>query len=102
MHFERGRVNQESRTNEFLVHMMVAQYMANILAKETLDALAKFLYTLYVFLVNSPSAVGSVGFARLEFLDAGLDVHVPGNVGDQIFDQWEGFHGLNGDRLLNR
>jgi len=102
MHFERGRVNQESWTDELLVQVMVAQHMANILAKKTLDALTKFLYALHVFLVNSPGPVGSVRFAGLEFLDAGLDVHVPGNVGDQILNQRERFHGLNGDGLLNR
>src|SRR5580704_8083887 len=43
VHLQIRRVNQESWPNEFLVHVMVAENVANVLAQETLNALAKLL-----------------------------------------------------------
>ena len=43
MHLERGRINQETRPDELIVHVVIAQDVANILAKKALDAFPKFL-----------------------------------------------------------
>src|SRR6266850_4996737 len=40
MHFQRGGINKVSRTDEFVVEMMFPQDVTDILAEETLDALA--------------------------------------------------------------
>ncbi len=71
---------------------MIAQHVANVLAQETLDALAKFLDPFDILLLHVPAAVGVVGFARFERLDFFLDAIIPGDVGDQIFDQRESLH----------
>ena len=70
MHFERRGVDEESRPDELVVHVMIAQDVANILAQEALDALAKLLHAVDIFLRHAPGAVGRIRLARLEFLDA--------------------------------
>ncbi len=49
-----------------LVHVMVAQDVTDVLAKETLDAFAELLGTVGIGLTHAPCAVGSVGRARFE------------------------------------
>ena len=73
VHFQRGGVDEEARADEFLVLVMVAQDVADVLAEEAFDALAEFLHAIDVFLRHAPGAVGRVGLARLEFLDLLLD-----------------------------
>ena len=51
MHFQRGGINQKARADEFLVLVMVAQNVADILAEKTFDALAEFLHAIDVFLL---------------------------------------------------
>src|SRR5271168_2759679 len=43
IHFERGDIDQEARTDEFVVLVVIAQHVTDVLAQEALDALAKFL-----------------------------------------------------------
>ena len=57
VHLQRGRINQKSRTDELLVHMMVAQHVANVLAEKAFDALAKLLHPVHILLRHSPCAV---------------------------------------------
>ena len=70
MHFERGGVDQETRADEFVVHVMIAQHVADVLAQEAFDALAEFLHAVDILLIHAPGAVRRVGLARLELLDA--------------------------------
>ena len=57
VHFQRGGVNQEARADEFVVLVMVAQNVADVLAEEAFDALAEFLHAVHVFLLHAPGAV---------------------------------------------
>src|SRR5688572_8220324 len=77
VHFKRSGVNQKSRPDEFFVFHMVAEYVANILTKKSLDALAKILYAIDVRLLHPPRAVLSVRRPRAEFFDAFLDLEIP-------------------------
>ena len=63
VHLERGRVDQEARADELVVHVVVAQDVADVLAQEALDALAELLHAVDVLLRHAPGAVGRVGRA---------------------------------------
>lgn len=102
MHFQSGSVNEKSRTDEFLMKVMVAKDVADILAQEAFDAFAKFLDTIHIALVHAPRAVGSIRSAGLKRLDFLLDAEIPGNVCHQVLHQREGFHRFNCDRLFQR
>jgi hypothetical protein len=43
IHLQRGGVHEIPRADKAVVHVMIAQHVANVLAEETLDALAEFL-----------------------------------------------------------
>src|SRR6185437_9713788 len=92
MHFKRSGIDEQARTNEFVVLVVLAQYVANILAEETLDTLAKFLHTLDVGLLHAPRAVWCVGGPGLELFDRLLGSEVPRNVRDQIANDRERVH----------
>ena len=79
--------DQKARADKFIMQLMFAQNVANVLAQETLDALAKFLHAVDVGLVHPPGAIGRVGRPRLERLDLLLDPVVPRHVGHQIFNK---------------
>src|SRR5437899_12473208 len=64
MHLQRGDVNQKPRPNESLVHLVVAQHMADVLAKKAFDTFAEFLYTIDIFLLNSPCTVSRIRMSR--------------------------------------
>src|SRR5690242_19806710 len=102
MHLERGRVNQKTRTDKAIMHAMIAEDVADILAKETFDAFAKFLDAIDVALLHPPGAVGSVGWARFERLDPFFDRVIPRDIGNQILQPREGFHRLDRDRAIER
>ena len=61
VHFQRGGINQKARADEFLVLVVVAQHVADVLAEETFDALAEFLHAVHVLLLHAPGAVRRVG-----------------------------------------
>ena len=60
MHLQRGGVDQEPRPDEFLVQLVVAQHVADVLAEEALDALPELLHPVDVRLGHPPGAVGRV------------------------------------------
>ena len=95
-------VDQKTRPDKFLVLVMIAQDVADILAKKTLDALAEFLHAIDVLLRHAPGAVGRVGRARLEFLDLLFHPEIPRDIGDQILHERKGLHRLDRDRLVQR
>jgi len=47
--------------------VVLAQDMADDLAKKTSDALAEFLHAIHVRLRHAPTAIRRVGLARVEF-----------------------------------
>src|SRR5262249_18606112 len=77
MHLERCRVDQEPGADEFLMHAVIAQYVANILAEIAFDALTKFLHSFDVVRCNAPCAIFGVRLARLKFRYALLHLVVP-------------------------
>jgi len=58
MHLQRRHVNQKARPDKFVVHLMVAQHVANILAEKTFDAFPEFLNPIDVGLLHPPCAIG--------------------------------------------
>ncbi len=94
MHLKRGRVNQESRPDEFVVLCMIAQHMAHVLTQVALDTFAKLLNAVNIRLLHSPCAVRCVRLSGLELLDPFLDLVIPRDVGDQILDGRKGTYRL--------
>src|SRR5262249_39195233 len=87
---------------ELVVHLVIAQHVAHVLAEEALDALAELLHPIDVALCHAPGAVGRVRWPRLEWRDLRLHAEVPRHVGDQVADARERAHGLDRHRLLER
>src|SRR5262249_9299330 len=102
MHLECGHVDQEPRSDEIVVPPMLPEYVADILAEETLDALPEFLNPVDIGLIHPPSSIRSIGGAWLERVDARLDPKVPGDVGDEVLDRRERPHRLYRNRLVER
>src|SRR5580692_4189796 len=99
MHLQRRGVDEESRTDEFIVHLVIAQNVADILAQETLDAFTEFLNAVDVFLIHEPSAVSIIRLARLELFDGLLDAKIPRDIRDQIANLRESPHRFDRDWL---
>src|SRR5690606_12710765 len=59
MQLKRCGIDQETRTDELIVLLVITQDMADILAKKTLNTLAKLLDAIDVFLFHTPRTVGS-------------------------------------------
>ena len=102
MHLQRGRVNQKTRPDKSIVHLMIAQDVADVLAKKAFDAFPKFLHAIDVLLLHPPGPVRRIGRARFECLDLLLDLEIPRDIGDQILHEWESLHRLDRDRLVER
>jgi len=81
------------------VQVMIAQDVANILAEEAFDTLAKLLRAIDVGLLHPPRTVGGIRLARRKFRDLLLHAVIPTDVGDQILHMREGLHGLDSDGL---
>ena len=77
MHLQCSGIDQETRADEFGVHVMIAQDVADILAEEAFDALAELLHTINVFLLHPPGAIRGIGLAWFEFLDLRFDTEIP-------------------------
>ena len=52
IHLERGGIGQESWADELVVHAVIAQDVAHVLAEEALDALAELLHPIDVLLLH--------------------------------------------------
>jgi hypothetical protein len=98
MHFEAGGANEKARATEGIVFGVIAENVADVLAEKTFDALAKFLNAIYVALVHFPFDI----FSRLEGGDFAIDLVVPGDVGDEVFDDGKGLERRDGDGILER
>src|ERR1700739_5007371 len=102
MHLQRRDVHEKARTDELVVHVVIAQHVADVLTEKTLNALSKLLNAIGVLLSHAPSPVRRVGFARLEWCDALLHLEVPGHIRNQIFYMREGLHRLDRYRVFER
>ena len=60
MHFERGGIDKQTRADELIVLVVLAQHVAHVLAEEALDAFAELLHALHVRLLHAPGAVGGI------------------------------------------
>ena len=77
VHLQVRGVDEEARTDELAVLVVIPQHVADVLAQEALDALAEFLNPVDVLLRDAPRAVGGIGRARLELPDPFLDAGIP-------------------------
>src|SRR5437762_14376075 len=102
MHLERRNVNEEARPDESVMHPMIAQHMAHILAKKTFNAFPKLLHAIDVLLRHPPGAIGGIRRPRFEGPDLFLDLKIPGDVRDQVLQEWKSFNRLDRDRLIER
>src|SRR5450756_1747915 len=66
IHFKRGDVDEKSRSDELIVHVVIAQNVAYVLAQVAFDALAELLDAVDILLLHAPRAVRRIRFARLE------------------------------------
>jgi hypothetical protein len=102
MHFKGSGINHVPGAGEAFVEMVFAQHVANILAKEALDAFSEFLYPVDIALRNPPGTIRSIGSAGLELPDPLLDMVVHRNIGNKVANHGKGLHRLNGDRFIFR
>jgi hypothetical protein len=98
VHVQRGGANEKARAAEFVVEMMLAEDVANVLAKKTFDALAEFLDAVHVALLHFPFDAG----ARSERRNFRVHFVIPADIGDEILDERERFHRVDDDWLVER
>src|SRR5712664_4647654 len=79
VHLQGGYVQEEARADEALVHLVLAEHVADVLAEEALDALAELLHALDVLLRHAPGAVGRIGRTGADILDLLLHLAVTGH-----------------------
>jgi hypothetical protein len=73
VHFEAGNAHEETGAGELVVFVVIAQDVADVLAKKTFDTLAEFLNAVNILLEKFPFRAG----ARLERRDFFVDLVVP-------------------------
>lgn len=99
VHLQSGSVDQKSRPDEFLMFVMFAQDMADILAEKTLDAFAELLDAVHIFLAHAPRAIGGIRRPRAEGSNPLFHLVVPGNIRDEVLHMGEGLHRFDDDRF---
>lgn len=97
VHIQCRRVNEESGADEVIVLVMVAQNVAHVLAKKTLDTFAKLLNPLDILLHHRPSTIGVIRWPWIKWLDLLLDAVIPRNIGNQVAHRRECAHGFHRD-----
>jgi len=101
MHFERSDMDQKARTDELVMLAVVAQDMANVLAKEAFDAFPELFDPIDVRLFHSPGAIGCIRRPRLERFNFLFNPKIPRHIRDQILDNGKRFDWLDPDRILD-
>ena len=96
MHLQSGNAHKEARAAKLFSLVVITKNVTDVLAKKTLNALAKLLYAIHVALVHFPLNVR----ARREGRDHPVDAVVPGYVGDQISDDRKTLHRLGSDGFI--
>ena len=84
MHFQRSAVDEMAWADEFVMLVVVAKDMADVLAQEALDAFPELLYPVDIVLAHVPGAVWIVGFPGSEGSDRLLCLVVVGHIGDKV------------------
>src|SRR6266478_2719052 len=98
MHFQAGDAHEEARAAELLNFLVIAQHMADVLAKEAFNALAKLLHAIDFVLIHLPFDVRPRGKWR----DCFVDAVIPRDVGNKILEHREALHRLYRDRFVQR
>jgi hypothetical protein len=93
-------MHQKSRSNKVIVLVVIAQNVAHVLAQKALNALAKFLNAIDIFLHYRPRAVRIVGRTWSERFDFLLNAIIPRNVGDQVTNRRKRSHRFHAHRLV--
>src|ERR1700730_4904679 len=96
MHFQSRYTNEETRPSKVFELIVIAQDVADVLAKKALDALAELLHAIDVVLIDLPIRAGT----RTERRDLLIYLIVPRNIGDEILQDRERLHGEDFDRLI--
>jgi len=60
MHFERGDMDQQARSDELIMLVVFAQDVTHILTEKTFNALTKFLHPFDVCLLHAPRPIRQV------------------------------------------
>ncbi len=98
VHFELRYFYQHTRTEEFILFIVVSENMAHVLAQVTFDAFPKFLASFHVLLIHCPFGI-FCGREGRYFLSGLI---VPGNIRHEVLDYWEGFYRIDGYGLIER
>ncbi len=98
---ERGQVNHEARTREYVFLLMVPDNVTHVLTEETLDAFSELLDAIDIHLIHPVMPVGVAWTgAKRRYLFRHLEV--PRHIGHEIFDQRKRAHRGHNDRLFYR
>src|SRR5258705_1776392 len=93
MHFQSGNANEEARPTKLFLLFVISQNMTDVLAKETLDALAKLLHAVHVALIHLPFDIRT----RTERWDLSVDTVIPRYICHQVSDDRKTLHRLDND-----
>ena len=96
MHLESRHPHEKSRSRKLLLLIMIPKHVADILAEEAFNTLAKLLYAIDLPLIHLPFNVRT----RCEWGNFFVDTIVPGDVGDQVLKHRKCLHGLHRDGLV--
>ena len=77
VHFQGSGVNEESRSDEFVMKIVFSEDMADILAEEAFDAFSKLLDVINVFLFHPPRAIFGIRGSRREGFHLLFNSEVP-------------------------
>src|SRR6476659_9043871 len=100
VHFKCSGINEESRTDEFIMKLVFTQHMTHVLAKEAFNTFTKFLDTVDIFLGHTPCPIRVIRFAGFKLLYLLLYSKIPGHISYQVFDQWKRLHRLQQHRFI--
>src|SRR5688572_18929541 len=98
MHLQSGNSNKEARAAKLFLLIVIAQDVADILTKKTLDAFTKFLDSIDVALIHLPLDVRP----RRKRRDLSVDSIIPGHVCYQISDNRKTLHRLDSNGFIQR
>jgi hypothetical protein len=82
------------------VEIVFAQDVADVLAEKTFDTFAELLDPVHILLVHTPGPIFMIWWTGVELFDLFLGAEIPRDIGHQISNERKGFHGLDGDRLI--
>src|SRR5262249_15279596 len=96
VHLQPGKTHEKARTHKGVLAIVITQNVANVLAEEALDTLAKFLDGLDIFLVDDPLRIRLRGKRH----DSFVDLEVPGDICHQVLDHRKRLDRLDSDLFV--